>query len=220
MATSTARTCRNSSRRSISPTRTHAPKRAETTVPQQALFLMNSEFVRGEARRLGNSEAVRAAPDAAAKVRALYRAALGRDPDPDEAALAAEFAAAMGRENAWRVGVGNHDPGSGTLSEFQDLPHRAKDGAQWEAQFPSPPSATLKLSPGGGHPGNSRAQSVAYRWIALAAMRIRIGKTRRTPERKRRRHRSCHRQPAPGRAVELTLAAAARRRSRGRGHRR
>ncbi|HJZ93809.1 MAG TPA: DUF1553 domain-containing protein, partial [Gemmataceae bacterium] len=67
---------------------THAPQRFVTTVPQQALFLMNSPFVIEQAKAL----AARAADvDANTKVRELYRLAYGRAPTPEETALALEF---------------------------------------------------------------------------------------------------------------------------------
>ena len=67
---------------------THAPQRFTTTVPQQALFLMNSPFVIEQAKAL----AARAAdPDPATRVRELYRFAYSRQPTAEEAALALEF---------------------------------------------------------------------------------------------------------------------------------
>jgi Protein of unknown function (DUF1553)/Protein of unknown function (DUF1549)/Planctomycete cytochrome C len=67
---------------------THAPQRFVTTVPQQALFLLNSPFVIEQAKAL----AARAAdPDANKNVRELYRLAYGRPPTPEERALALEF---------------------------------------------------------------------------------------------------------------------------------
>ena len=64
------------------------PRRFVTTVPQQALFLMNSPFVQEQARRL----AERVDPsDRAAAVRAVYERVLGRAPDDREAATALAF---------------------------------------------------------------------------------------------------------------------------------
>ncbi|OJW14664.1 MAG: hypothetical protein BGO49_16870 [Planctomycetales bacterium 71-10] len=62
------------------------PKRFVTTVPQQALFLMNSPFVQAQARRLAD-EAGREG-DAVA---AVYERVLGRKPDDRERALARAF---------------------------------------------------------------------------------------------------------------------------------
>ncbi|MBC8243549.1 MAG: DUF1553 domain-containing protein [Verrucomicrobia bacterium] len=72
-------------------------RRTETTLPTQALFMMNSPFVIAQAKRAGERIAGMAASDAV-RVRLAYRLALGRDPRPDEAALAVEFA---GQAGAW-----------------------------------------------------------------------------------------------------------------------
>lgn len=65
----------------------HAPQRFTTTVPQQALFLMNSSFVQDQARAL----AKRVDGAGADRVTKLYRLALGRSPAADEVALALGF---------------------------------------------------------------------------------------------------------------------------------
>ncbi len=78
---------------------THSPQRFQTTVPQQALFLLNSPFVQEQAKALAARPEVAGAKTPTAKVAALYRLALGRNPTKDETALAAEF-------------VGDEDPKS------------------------------------------------------------------------------------------------------------
>jgi hypothetical protein len=70
---------------------THSPQRFQTTVPQQALFLLNSPFVQEQARAVVARKEIADAKTTAAKVQALYRVALQRDPTTEEAALAAEF---------------------------------------------------------------------------------------------------------------------------------
>ncbi|QJW99342.1 PSD1 and planctomycete cytochrome C domain-containing protein [Frigoriglobus tundricola] len=72
---------------------THSPQRFQTTVPQQALFLLNSPFVQEQAKALAARKPVAEAKTVPAKVTALYRLALGRNPATEEAALAAEFVA-------------------------------------------------------------------------------------------------------------------------------
>jgi hypothetical protein len=74
---------------------THAPQRFTTTVPQQALFLMNSPFVLEQARAL----AARANdPDPAKRIAALYRLAYARPPTAEEVSLATAFATAPAEE--------------------------------------------------------------------------------------------------------------------------
>ncbi len=68
-----------------------SPRRFVTTVPQQALFLMNSPFLHDQARRLAASIRGDDSADPADRVRRLYRRVLLRDPEPAELALAEGF---------------------------------------------------------------------------------------------------------------------------------
>jgi hypothetical protein len=66
--------------------------RTNTTVPQQALFLMNSPFVLAQANHLAARAAVRSeSENNQAWVRALYRLALSREPDAQELGLSLAF---------------------------------------------------------------------------------------------------------------------------------
>jgi hypothetical protein len=68
-----------------------SPRRPRTTVPQQALFLMNSPFVALQAQALAARPEVVAAADDSARIAALYRLALHRAPDSDELATCRDF---------------------------------------------------------------------------------------------------------------------------------
>jgi len=68
-----------------------SPRRDETTVPPQALFLMNHPFALTAAKALAARPDVAARPDAPGKVRRLYRLLFGRDPTRDEEALGVRF---------------------------------------------------------------------------------------------------------------------------------
>ncbi len=69
----------------------HTPQRFQTTVPQQALYLMNNAFVAERARAVvQRAEIVQAIPPAV-KVGAIYRAILSRNPTTGEAILAEAF---------------------------------------------------------------------------------------------------------------------------------
>ncbi len=67
--------------------------RTETTVPQQALYGMNSPFVTDQAKSLAARPEVTAAGDDSERVERLYRLALGRAPSSEERALAMAFLA-------------------------------------------------------------------------------------------------------------------------------
>jgi hypothetical protein len=70
---------------------THCPQRFTTTVPQQALFLMNSPFVVDQARQLANRADVVTQNDPALRVQRLYRDVFGRDAAGPEVNLALQF---------------------------------------------------------------------------------------------------------------------------------
>jgi hypothetical protein len=79
-----------------------SPERSRTTVPQQALFFLNSELVVEAARRLVARADVAAADSDAARVTLLYRLALARAPSAEELSLAQKFLHdAPAREQAW-----------------------------------------------------------------------------------------------------------------------
>ena len=66
-------------------------KRYETTVPQQALFMMNNPLVVEQARSLVNRNDFRQAPSAEDRVRLLYNLIYQRDPTPVEIDLGLDF---------------------------------------------------------------------------------------------------------------------------------
>jgi len=70
-------------------------QRYHTTVPQQALYMMNSPFVVEEARALLHRPEVTAAKDDAQRIRTLYRLLYQRLPSPDETAAGLNFLKAI-----------------------------------------------------------------------------------------------------------------------------
>jgi hypothetical protein len=71
------------------------PQRHATTVPQQALFLMNGPFVAEQARHFAGRADVTAQPNDEARVRRMYRIAYGRDAEAEEVALGLRFVAGV-----------------------------------------------------------------------------------------------------------------------------
>jgi hypothetical protein len=70
------------------------PQRYQTTVPQQALFLMNSPFVIEQAKAFAARPDVVKATKLEERVGWMYQLAFGRSPDADELALAQKFLSA------------------------------------------------------------------------------------------------------------------------------
>jgi hypothetical protein len=78
-----------------------AAQRDATTVPQQALFLMNNGFVVENVRGVLKRPEVASEKDTAAKVTRVYRLVYGRAPAADELALAAEYLGEQPDVAAW-----------------------------------------------------------------------------------------------------------------------
>jgi hypothetical protein len=70
---------------------TSSPQRYDTTVPQQALFLMNSPFVVEQARRLIGLPDCAALKEPRERIQYLYRRLYGRAADAEEVALGMRF---------------------------------------------------------------------------------------------------------------------------------
>jgi hypothetical protein len=69
--------------------------RFHTTVPQQALFMLNSPFVIEQARALVQRDEVKRNENPARKIQAMYQLVAQRPPESDELRLAEEFIAAQ-----------------------------------------------------------------------------------------------------------------------------
>src|SRR5690242_10585363 len=73
---------------------TSCGRRLTTTLPTQALTLMNDTFVRNQAARFASRVMESAGPDPEARVRAAYRLSLSRNPSASEVEAARRFLSA------------------------------------------------------------------------------------------------------------------------------
>ena len=96
----------------------HVPARHETTVPQQALFLLNSPFVAEAARDLARRATGETEDDEVQWVRRAFRIAPGAEPGSQEIERARTFLAAASSLPADARGPG---PGKDPLSPRQKL---------------------------------------------------------------------------------------------------
>ncbi len=78
---------------------TSTPQRYTTTVPQQALFLMNSPFVIEQARHLLQRSDVAGQPKDEEKIKRMYQIAYGRAAETDEIALGLRFLSQARKSN-------------------------------------------------------------------------------------------------------------------------
>lgn len=150
----------------------HSPMRYVTTVPQQALFLMNSPFMQKRANRLANQTPVQGSTLDSQAIQVLYRNILRRDPRPEEVEMAQLFSAdatALSKRSqafVWRYGSGNveKDPNTGKVSvaDYEPFKHFGKVGKNTQSwtpdkEHPSKEFGHLCIGVGTGHPGESRA---------------------------------------------------------------
>jgi hypothetical protein len=150
-----------------------SPQRFATTVPQQALYLMNNPFPIRQARRLVERPELTSVSDAAARVRRLYRLLFQRDPDAEELRLARAFLESQSHETAvvvpgpaWQYGFGSYDPGQGRVTTFTGFDHFESNRWQPGTEYPAPEFGHAALHASGGHPGPDGSLSVIRRWVA------------------------------------------------------
>ncbi len=164
---------------------THSPKRPYTTVPQQALFLMNSPFALEQAIHLADRAEVRNAATDDERIAQLFRFALGREPDSEELAMARGFLSSTepGAEDpvspekaGWQYGWGHFDESTGHVV-FQPLPHFTGGAWQGGPELPDPVLGWVMLNSAGGHPGNDAVHAAVRRWTVPRAGKVTIDGT-------------------------------------------
>ena len=154
-----------------------AARRFVTTVPQQALALMNGPFLIEQARYLAGTLDPNAPVED--RIRYLSRCVLGREPTPRELDLAVAFVTRHDESTAerddprgpWRYGFGalnnaTYAPAIRT-ARFEELPHFDADASAWRLGSDYPLNGDyLMLNAQGGHVGPTRDRSAIRRWIA------------------------------------------------------
>ena len=155
--------------------------RFQTSVPQQALFWLNSGMVAEQSRSMT------ARPDVAqladeARIRRLFRLAFQRQPEPAETKVAREYLRTAGSDEApvapgaaWRYGFGRFDRASGRVEAFESLTEFRDNRWQSGRKFPADgPKAYISLTREGGHPGQDGSHAAIRRWKAPAAMTVSV----------------------------------------------
>ena len=148
-------------------------RRFSTTVPQQALFLMNSPFAIEQARNLAARVESESVKDEESRVARMYELVVQRRPSREELSAAVGFVAAqraqaLKREPAsvWSYGYGRFDEPTQSVKDFTPLPHYS--GTRWQggSGWPDAKLGFLMLSETGGHPGENSNLQVVRRWTA------------------------------------------------------
>ncbi len=156
------------------------PKRSETTVPQQSLFLMNHPLSLERAREL--AKLLPQELNADDQIRALYQRVLQRDPTATQLTAAHEMLSAAEpqepvksmTEADWSYGYGAYDETTQRVTGFTPLPHFTGNAWQGGEAWPDAALGWVQLTATGGHPGNDRAHASVRRWTAPAPMTVTI----------------------------------------------
>jgi hypothetical protein len=144
-----------------------------TTVPQQALFFLNSPFVAEQARYLVARPEVAAAATPSGKIQQLYRFMFGRAPAARELDAGLKFVS-QGAEEAltetppspWQYGAGEYRADTGAIESFQPFASFTSDQWQGGAALPDARSGKAMLRAAGGEPGEQPNQAVIRRWAS------------------------------------------------------
>jgi hypothetical protein len=104
-------------------------ERIMTTVPQQALFMMNSPFLVEQVKNILARPDITAAATDAEKVRLIFRTLFQRAPRPQELKLAEQFLASESPEPAT---IGQTDSGNAKYSKKASSYAQMKPLDQWE----------------------------------------------------------------------------------------
>ncbi len=155
-----------------SPDSTSA-RRFMTTVPQQALFFMNSPLSVQQAQALAESPEVKGSADPGQQVRRIYRRLFARLPDADEQGAGTSYlnqGSITAPTSIWQYGYG-------ASPKFTPLPHFAENSYRVSNAFPDPALGWLMLNAQGGHPGRDANHSIIRRWTAPSSMTVNIDGT-------------------------------------------
>jgi mono/diheme cytochrome c family protein len=166
----------------------HSPLRADTTVPQQALFMMNSPFVIERSRALANRPDLASIQDPAQKIQKLYQILYQRNPTSQQLQAALTFIDTAQKQptppspppskpSDWQYGFGQFSDATGKIKSFTPLPHFTGDSWQGGPQWPDAALGWVRITADGGHAGNDYAHAAIRRWTAPRNCTISISGT-------------------------------------------
>jgi hypothetical protein len=157
----------------------HVPQRFPTTVPQQALFLMNSPFILEQSKHLAARREVVTAINSQARVQALYHLVFGRAATAGEVKMASEYVDAQNGKQTppapavWQYGIAALDE-KGRVGNFEPLKYFSEQHWQPASMTPQPVFGDAELSPKGGYPPDDPTKGIVRRWISPVAGKVEI----------------------------------------------
>ncbi|MDF1738721.1 MAG: PSD1 and planctomycete cytochrome C domain-containing protein [Verrucomicrobiales bacterium] len=155
-------------------------QRPTTTIPMQALFTMNSDFIQNQAANLAKKVAPQEDP-----IQHYHRAIFATEPTENDRLLADSFFTSVESEmkdyskrqtnTAWSYGYGTHNDESGKVSF---TPYPLWTGKQWQIEKETPikdnPLSYLYARAGATHPGHTSKESSIYQWQAPSDLKVSI----------------------------------------------
>jgi hypothetical protein len=165
----------------------HSPQRSDTTVPQQALFFMNSPFVVERARSLLSRPDILSYQDRQRRLDQLYRIVYQRSPTSQQLEFGLHFLNASEIEplyepppppiTSWLYGYGEYVEAAQRIQSFNPLPYYTGDAWQGGENWPDQKLGWVRLTADGGHAGNDLQHAAIRRWIAPADAKVAISGT-------------------------------------------
>ncbi len=152
---------------------TSSSGRFETTVPQQALFMVNSPFVQDLARNLEQRILSGGERTQRQRITDLFHAVLQRDPTREERRVAEAFLDSQVETNetgilgaAWQYGYGKVNQAEGRSEVFNPFQVYTRRSWRGGKTLPDEDLDWAHLTPTGGHPGSTEELTVIRRWTA------------------------------------------------------
>ncbi len=163
----------------------HSPQRSDTTVPQQALFFMNSPFVVSQAKAIASRPEFTRITDTRKRIQSLFELVYQRRATSGEIDAAMAFIRNWDREpttpppkkveSIWLYGYGEYDDDEQRVKAFEKLPHFTDTAWQGGEKWPDPKLGWVQLTAEGGHAGNDIKHAAIRRWVAPSDDRVAIG---------------------------------------------
>jgi hypothetical protein len=164
----------------------HSPQRYLTTVPQQALLMMNSPFVIEQAKGLLQRPEIAAEKNPRLRITKMYRLLYGRAPDAGEIALGMKYVNDWANSGAgavtideqkcgaWQYGQGDYDERAERVKTFKPFEWYL-DGEWRNSPVPGDPRAsTAILNSKGGLTYEGKTKALVRRWVAPFDGRVSI----------------------------------------------
>ena len=156
-----------------------SPMRFVTTVPQQALFMMNSPLVTDQARDIAKAVEQSGATTGTKAISAAFRSVLGRDASPAELQLGVAYLAKPEgtsdglSSGPWVMGYGSISQTLDRVTDFKKLTTFVNGTYQAGTVIPDKDLGWVLLTKDGGHPGSKDVMSIR-RFIAPLSGTYRI----------------------------------------------